>query len=413
MLPSDRKPIGFAEGGIPRRRKRRRSSPWYSRYSWLLLLLLLVLAGISYPWVSTWWSSPHTPRYQPLPGYITDAGLLRQEYLRFQGKPLGDTDVEHEFDSASDSMNRGEFSSSAALLENVARIAPVPVVFNNLGVLAVKLGDGARAVGAFREVLSRDSQYAITRQNLTRFKLGASADPMSREAEPNGNDQNANTISLGQPIEAEISLDVNDIDCFRVVSPPSPRDLLLVSLANHSATLAPRIRLYDVDDRPLDWSKESDQEGTSISETISPPPNAVLYVHVEGLLGSAGAYSLTVSALKAFDAFEPNDDILDATRIGLDQAVEANIMDAQDTDYYSFRGSERGSVTVEIKNRSKNLVPALTTFSPEMTNSGSAPKLTVPGSDLHYTMKVENGKSYFLQVWGEAKTAGDYTLTIH
>ena len=68
---------------------------------------------------------------------------------------------------------------------------------------------------------------------------------------------------------------------------------------------------------------------------------------------------------------------------------------------------------MEIKNRSKNLVPALTTFSPEMTNSGSAPKLTVPGSDLHYTMKVENGKSYFLQVWGEAKTAGDYTLTIH
>jgi len=46
---------------------------------------------------------------------------------------------------------------------------------------------------------------------------------MSREAEPNGNDQNANTISLGQPIEAEISLDVNDIDCFRVVYPPSPR----------------------------------------------------------------------------------------------------------------------------------------------------------------------------------------------
>ncbi|MGD0522900.1 MAG: hypothetical protein ABSA48_16720, partial [Terracidiphilus sp.] len=150
----------------------------------------------------------------------------------------------------------------------------------------------------------------------------------------------------------------------------------------------------------------------SLREVISAPPNATLFLRAEGLIDTAGAYSLTVSPMKAFDAFEPNDDILTATRIGLNQTVEANIMDGEDTDYYSFRGSERGAVTIEIQNRSKTLIPALTTFTPEMANSGFGPKLTAPGSDLHFSMKVDSGKTYYIQVWAQSKTAGDYSLTI-
>jgi hypothetical protein len=116
--------------------------------------------------------------------------------------------------------------------------------------------------------------------------------------------------------------------------------------------------------------------------------------------------------MKAFDAFEPNDDILNATKIGLDQTVEANIMDGEDTDYYSFRGSARGTVTIEIQNRSKALIPALTTFTPEMANNGFGPKLSAPGSDLRFSMKAESGKTYYIQVWSQSKTAGDYSLTI-
>jgi hypothetical protein len=407
MLPTDSKPTASPEEGG--RHRRRRKPPWILRRWWVLPLAVVALSA---PWISSWWTSRPAPHHLPLPGYIVNADVLRQEFLRFQGKPLGDMAIEQNFDRASDLMNQAEYSSSALLLETVTHSAQLPVIYNNLGVLYVKINDGTKAVGAFREALARDLQYPPVRQNLARFKLGNSADPVTREVEPNGTDSLANVISLGKSVDAEISPDVNDVDCFRVISPPAPRDLLLVELANRSRTLAPRLRLYDADDRPLDWSKESQQPGASLREVIAPPPNITLFLRVEGLIGTAGAYSLTVSPMKAFDAFEPNDDILSATKIGLDQTVEANIMDGEDTDYFSFRGSERGTVTIAIHNRSKTLIPALSTFTPEMTRSGFGPKLTAPGSDLRFSMKVESGKIYYIQVWSQSKTAGDYSLTI-
>jgi tetratricopeptide (TPR) repeat protein len=409
MLPTDSKPTASPQGKGVRRRHRREKPPWILRIWWLFPLVAVALSA---QWISTWWTSRPGPRHLSLPGYTTDADSLRQEFRRFQGKPLGDPAIEQDFDRASDLMNQGEYSSAAVLLETIARPAPLPVIYNNLGVLYVRLNDGTKAVGAFREVLARDFEYPPARQNLARFKLGNFADPVTREVEPNGTDRIANVISLGRSVDAEISPDVNDVDCFRVTSPPAPRDLLLVELANRSQTLAPRLRLYDADDRPLDWSKESQEPGASLREVIAPLPNTTLFLRIEGLIETAGAYSLTVSPMKAFDAFEPNDDILNATKIGLDQIVEANIMDGDDTDYYSFHGSERGAVTIEIQNRSKTLIPALTTFTPEMTNNGFGPILTAPGSELHFSMKVEAGKTYYIQVWGQSKTAGEYSLTV-
>jgi hypothetical protein len=409
MLPTDSKPMASSPGKASRHRRRRRKTPWILRFWWLIPLVALAFSA---QWIYSWLAGPHASRHLPLPGYIASADSLRQEFLRFQGKPLADSAIQRDFDRASDLMNQGDYPTAVVLLENVARSAQLPVVYNNLGVLFVKLNDGAKVVGAFREALARDFEYPPVRQNLARFKLGNSAVPVTREVEPNGTDGLANVISVGRSVDAEISPDVNDVDYFRVTSPPAPRDLLLVELANRSQTLAPRIRIYDVDSRPLDWSKESQEPGASLREVIAPPPNTTLFLRIEGLLDTAGAYSLTVSPMKAFDAFEPNDDILSATKIGLDQTVDANIMDGEDTDYYSFRGSERGAATIEIQNRSKTLVPALTTFTPEMTNNGFGPKLTAPGSDLHFSMKVDSGKTYYIQVWGQSKTAGEYSLTI-
>jgi hypothetical protein len=379
------------------------------RFWWLIALAAIALFA---QLVFSWWTNRTATLHLPLPGYITDTDSLRREFLRFQGKPLADPAIERDFNRASDLMKQGEYPSATVLLEVVAQSAQLPVVYNNLGVLYVKLNDGAKAVGAFREALARDFEYPPVRQNLARFRFGDSAAPVTREVEPNGTNRLANVISLGRSVDAEISSDVNDVDSFRITSPPAPRDLLLVQLVNRSQTLAPRLRIYDADGRPLDWSKESQYPGASLREVISPPPNTTLFLRVEGLLDTAGSYSLTVSPMRAFDAFEPNDDILTPSRIGLSQTIEANIMDSEDTDYYSFPGSERGAVTIEIQNRSKTLIPALTTFTPEMTNSGLGPTLKVPGSDLHFSMNVESGKTYYIQVWGQSKTAGDYSLTI-
>ena len=54
------------------------------------------------------------------------------------------------------SLSAGDYSNAVGLLEQVSKVAAVPVVFNNLGVLYAELGDKARAINAFREALARD-----------------------------------------------------------------------------------------------------------------------------------------------------------------------------------------------------------------------------------------------------------------
>ena len=123
---------------------------------------------------------------------------------------------------------------------------------------------------------------------------------------------------------------------FRVTTPPAPRDVISIEITNHSTTLAPVLKIFDAERRITNWGKIMWEPGSSLQQTIAPAPNTTLYLQVSGYGGSAGAYTLLVRPLKSFDAYEPNDDIYNARRITVGTAVAAGIMDANDTDYYSF-----------------------------------------------------------------------------
>ena len=75
----------------------------------------------------------------------------------------------------------------SGLLEQVSKVAAVPVVFNNLGVLYVELNDKSRAINAFREALARDIDYRPVRLNLERMKdvMALGVDPVTHEVESN------------------------------------------------------------------------------------------------------------------------------------------------------------------------------------------------------------------------------------
>ena len=102
------------------------------------------------------------------PGYIADAAALQLEYLHFQGKPLDNPDIEQGFERAAELMREGSYISAAITLETTVQSAPLPVVFNDLGVLDVKLDDGPRAIAAFRDALARDWDYPPVRSNVLR-----------------------------------------------------------------------------------------------------------------------------------------------------------------------------------------------------------------------------------------------------
>ncbi len=405
-MPSPAPPSNTARSRV----KGRSRKPFLQRYWWAVLL---AISGVA---VAVWLieKPPGGKRARPLVGYETQAAALDREFSRFEGKALADPGIHAQFEQAAKLALTGQYTAALLLLDAVAKKAPVPVVFNDMGVLYAQVGDRARAVISFREALARDFSYTPVRRNLERLKgfTSNAADPVSAEIEPNNSNELANVIAIGKPVEAEISQLDNDVDVFRVTSPPAPRDLLAVHLENHSKTLAPRFTIYDENGVIVPWGKDQEQPGGSPTEFLAPKPNATFFLHVHGQGSTAGAYTLSVTALKAYDSYEPNDDIYSATKIRLAQEIDANIMDQDDTDFYSFVSPRTGTMTIDIGSRSTTLIPALSTFTPDMRSSGFGPDVREPGAALHHTIPVQEGSTYYIQVWSQGKSSGDYSLKV-
>jgi hypothetical protein len=391
-----------------RRVRRHRRRPLLLRYWWVVPVVLLLTVA---PWLWNWVTSAHMT-HDPLPGYITDPARLEEEYLLFNGKPLDDATVTQQFAQATELMLQSNYSNAASVLEAISKQAAVPVVFNDLGVLYVQLKDGSHALKAFRDALARDHEYQPVRANLKNLNLGEAADPGSSEVEPNDTIAQANAIWLDKPVEAIVSPSIGDVDCFWFTTPRPPRDRIGVQIQNQSITLVPRLRVFDAGGKVLTGIKEAAAPGDSLRFDFSPPPNTLYYVRVEGANGSSGAYTLTVSSLHAYDVYEPNDDILNATKFTLGQTIEPNIMDADDTDFYSFTGPASGSVTIDVVSRNSSLFPGLSTFGPDLRHIGFGPDAKGPGGSVHYVMKVEANQTYYIQVWAKNDTSGPYSLSI-
>src|ERR1035438_6338143 len=400
---------------VKRKKKTKQNRSLVRKYWWLVPVLACVgMIG----WLATGprWSRSRIgpPTVRMMPGYIASAQNMTQEYQHFYGKPLNNAEIEGAFEQAGQRVRVRDYSNAVGLLEQVSKVAAVPVVFNDLGVLYAELNDKSRAINAFREALARDMDYKPVRVNLDRLKdvMALGADPVSREVESNDNMALANIIAPGKAVDAEIDAAVNDVDFFRVTTPPPPRDLIAIEIANHSSTLAPVLKLFDDERRITNWGKIVHEPGASLRQIVALPPNTTFYLQVSGYGSSAGAYTLLFQPLKAFDNYEPNDDIYHAARIALGTTIMAGIMDTDDTDYYSFVSPRSGTVSIQIANRSTTLIPALSTFDPEMRSSGFGPDVRAPGLPLRHTMQVQANQTYFIQVWPRRNTSGDYSLVV-
>ena len=97
--------------------------------------------------------------------------------------------------------------------------------------------------------------------------------------------------------------------------------------------LEPMLKVFDGDRRMLEWVKGKDAPGKTVMVVMAPAPNTTLFLQISGFADSAGLYTLKVTPLKAFDAYEPNDEIFNARAIEIGKTINANIMDKSDTDY--------------------------------------------------------------------------------
>ncbi len=391
------------------RRGRNRPS-LLSRFWWLGLVALAVAVGGA----SFLFRPRDSGQAQPIEGYLMDPGDLAREYARLQGKPLESSAAETDFQQATVRMLHRDNAGAAALLEQVAKVAPVPVVYNDLGVLYAELNDRARAVYAFRQALGRDASYGPVRANLQRLRgfISDSSAPVTREIEPNNSPMLANLIAPDSPVDGEITAGTGDSDTFRIDAPPPPRDILAVEITNHSATLSIGLRVYDGDQRLTGWGKPPQPAGAPLTVYLSPAPSSTLYLQVWGPPETSGAYTLRARPARAYDAFEPDDDIFSAHPLTVGESADANIMDGHDTDYYSFRSPRAGTVTIDVQNRSATLIPALSMFGPDKSTLGFGPDVRTPGASLQQIMNVTADQTYYFQVWSQVNSSGDYSVVV-
>lgn len=394
----------------PQRQKRRRkqpATPALLRFWWIGLILVALLVGSA-----SFLLRPRTTARR-LPGYVPSGAELLAEYSRQYGSTAG-PDVSRQWEQSNALVASRDYAGAAVVLEDLSKVARVPAVFNNLGVLYAELNDRGRCIHAFREVLALDSAYRPTRENLDRLK-GFVADltaPVTREVEPNDTNSSANVVTFDSPIEGAIAGESGDVDSYVINVPPAPRDLLDIEISSRSKELIPSFRIYDTNLQLTNLGRSAVGPGSPLSLRLTPDPGSTIYLQVLGVRQTSGDYSLRITPAHAFDTSEPNDDIFTARHIELDQPADANIMDAKDTDFYSFLSPRDGQVTIDVQNRSTTLIPALTTFTPDKRNSGFGPQVRTRGGSLHHVLTVQEHQTYFLQVWGQSDTAGDYRLTV-
>jgi hypothetical protein len=401
-------PIGQSTIIRKRKRKRRRAP--------LFPFVLIAFAGLGVFWGSRWvmHRRPILDTGNLPASYVGDNAALEQEYAHYYGRTMADGSIRTGFRQAADLAARHNYAGASTVLETLTRDAAVPVVYSDLGVVYSSLGDYARAADMFREALARDFDYAPVRRflNSTRSFPPKTAEPWNRESEGNNDARTANLIALRTSVGGEVG-GVNDAaDYFRVITPPAPRDLITITLDNHSIKFAPRLHVYDAGLRLLGWGEAGGRAGESLKVVGAPASNTSLYIAVTPDDANGGQYVLTVTSQKAYDAYEPNDDIMHPRRITTGEEIAANIMDAEDTDYYSFVSPRKGTLTIEIRNHSTSLIPALTTYNADRRNMGFGPELRQPGLDLHHTINVDKDQLYYVQVWSQAASAGSYTLRV-
>ncbi len=232
------------------------------------------------------------------------------------------------------------------------------------------------------------------------------------EREPNDDVLRANIIEPGKLVTAAIGAPA-DFDFYTFTTPEKYRDWIRIEVQNQSTTLEPALELFDAAKASLGTVRNTTAGGDVVYEFVA-PPKAKFTVRAANYYGkSTGVYLIRVVAAKAYDAHEPNDDILNAAAISEGTAVKAKIMDKDDVDIFHVEGAGDAErpVVVKIANASTTLHPNVVVYDDSKTEIGSS-RNTTAGGDLTLPVKALKGGLYVRVSDYYAQSGGDYTLTV-
>ena len=337
-------------------------------------------------------------------------------------------------------VKSGFYDKAIPIFKKMAEQSQIPALYNNLGVLYAVTGNINASRESYIKAVEQDPDDKDVRLNLGLLeekeghiekavkhyekasdtshaekaikKIKEKRKAGIAEIEPNNKILEPNEISLDKWIHGSIASDA-DGDYFTFTTPETYRDIIEILIENLSATLRPALYIYDASKHNF-WGNNggSATPGQNLGHSFVSAPRSVYYIGVGGY-HSAGAYQLKVTPLRAYDRYEPNNDIRHARSIPIGEPIKAKIMDKGDSDYYRIKTStNKVTVNIMIENLSATLRPALYIYDASKhnfwgNNGGSATR----GQNLGHSFVSESGSVYYIGVGGY-HSAGAYMLRV-
>jgi tetratricopeptide (TPR) repeat protein len=364
--------------------------------------------------------------------------------LSQQKNPLSDAQIK-EIERGVNLVKAGYYEKAIPIFKKMSDQTHLPALYNNLGVLYAMTGE----MDASREAYSKAAEQTPNDKNL-HFNIGlleekegrideavkhfekADADYAKKasmkieekikagvlEVEPNNDLFTPNIIELRKWVQGTLA-DGGDIDFFKIKTPEIYRDIIKIEIKNGTTTMKPRIEVYYENKQWLGGTTGNSYNVTSGQDTdysYTTGPNLVYYVGIKNLAGESGDYKLRVYPLKAYDTYEPNDDLFNAKKIPFGNTVEANIMDNADLDFYSIKSlSKKTDINITLKNMSTSIKPRIEVYYENKQwlggTTGNSYNVT-SGQDTEYSFSSEPDLIYFICIKDLNGSSGKYRLTV-
>jgi hypothetical protein len=105
-----------------------------------------------------------------------------------------------------------------------------------------------------------------------------------------------------------------------------------------------------------------------------------------------------------FDSARRN--LSNARPIEINKPIPGEIVDGSDIDYYQIRSGAGGHLRIHVQKDSGTLVPALDVYD-------AARKIIEEKLGPDYGFSGQPNTTYYIQVWGQRNTIGQYTVTVN
>jgi tetratricopeptide (TPR) repeat protein len=286
----------------PRTSPPKEAIDYAKKYWWIgVIVMPLVVVAVSKLW-------PEGKGTGSIPGNsVTSIVTVKNEFLSVTGQPLNDPALLKLIERAMEFTAKGQGAASIPLYQKALEQAPIPALYNNLGVAFAQTGNFSEAKKSLEQAVAKDPSYALAQNNLVSLNKPLITPVSDREIEPNDDVFHFNLIPLGKGILGEISPNT-DVDTFQFETPGKSGVWIDITLDNQSTGFWPALKVLDAKKVDVLGWVGAPNPGADHAVAFEAAPGAKYFVQVASREGayaaayvyrSTGTYVLTVKPRNA------------------------------------------------------------------------------------------------------------------